>query len=89
LPSVYFTIPAIVTAVVGKDVEKVFTVSSFYYSQNASCGYKLKLKEISPILNSGFCVGLSYVDGEFKKGSRVVLYGQESMFGFRYTRIGS
>jgi hypothetical protein len=85
----YVTSAAWITSAVGDDVTKEFTVSAFYDPHQRRCDYKLILKEVSPVIGKGFCINSGETRAQWVRDSKVVLSGKESIFGFRFTRIGS
>lgn len=86
---IYFTSAALITTAFGTNVKREFTVSAFYDPHQKRCDYRLVLKEVSPVIGNGFCISSSNAKRTWVKDSKVVLYGQESILGFRFTSIGS
>ena len=86
---IYVTCAALVASVIGTDMNREFTISAFYNSRQRTCDYKLALEEVSPAMGDGFCVGSGYRFEKWRKGSKVTLYGRESILGFRFTHIVS
>jgi hypothetical protein len=86
---IYITGASVLTAVIGGEVERRYIVTAFYDPHEKRCDLKLILKDISPALRNGFCVGSDYSHRRWEKDSEVVLHGKESIVGFRITGIGS
>lgn len=85
----YVSLPALATTVTGHEITKTFKITSSAAVYRSSCRYELRLEGASPAIGSGFCVRANDFDPRWVKGSNVLLHGQESSLGFRFTEIGS
>lgn len=85
----YAVLPALATIATGHEITKTFKVSSVAAVYRSRCKYELHLEDASPVIGSGFCIPANEFDPRWVKGSNVLLYGQESLLGFRFTEIAS
>ena len=93
----YVTIPGLITSMIGTNVHKTFVLSSLEfdpvinYSRRSivpHCWYWIHLNN-APLLFDKFCADPKEVNTHWRSGTKLILYGRESILGFRFTKIGS
>ena len=78
------------TANVGEPATRTYTVFSIDgLNPSATCGTKMRLRRAPGGDKATICIADSGVDPAWSPGSRVVLSGRESGFGFYADRIGT
>jgi hypothetical protein len=81
--------PALATSVFGSETTKELTIASVSkVFRSHGCRYEIRFIDASPPMGGGFCVRVSEFGEAWAKGSKVTVYGRQSIFGFRFTKIG-
>lgn len=84
---IYITCAAWFTSLTGTEVRKEFTVIAYYDPYKRSCDFELVLDGVAPAFTESFCISRWDNPGSWVKGNKLVLYGQESLLGFRFNKI--
>ncbi|MEH6501475.1 MAG: hypothetical protein V7751_18980 [Pseudoalteromonas distincta] len=85
----FYTVgPGLLTRFIGNEAIKELTVESTAAVYRRHCRYEIRFRGVLPALGDGFCMRADQFDGTWSRGSKVNVYGYESVFGFKIMRIG-
>jgi hypothetical protein len=84
----YITLPAGVTDVLGLPAQRTYIVKDIQEggSKAIFCPYRVKLQDVSTVLDDSFCVYASSAR-PLAIGQTIDLAGKESIFGLRFSNM--